>query len=401
MLRPDTLALTALLALLTALGPLSTDMYLPSLPAIGLSLGADTAQVQLTLSIFLLGFAAGQIVYGPFSDKYGRKPLLLGGLVLFIIASLLCMISPSIRLLIAARFLQAFGASGPIVLARAVVRDLYEGPRAARELARMGTIMGLVPAAAPILGGYVQRFVGWQANFAIAAAIGIVGGVVISLKLPETIRKPNPAPISLAGIFRGFSALTGNRGFLAYLALIAFAFGGLFAYISGSSFVLQEVYHLSEVAFGLAFAIGVAGYIAGTLVAQRLVPRAGIDATIFAGVLCLAAGGVIMLGLVLIGTGHPAEIVLPMSLYLFGVGLVMPQAMAGALMPFPDRAGSASSLTGFIQMLAGAAIGAGVGHALGAGALPLPIAIATTGIGSVLVFLFSASARRTSIRPRA
>src|SRR5580700_5738550 len=124
MLRPDTFALTALLALLTALGPLSTDMYLPSLPAIGLSLGADTAQVQLTLSIFLLGFAAGQIVYGPFSDKYGRKPLLLGGLALFIIASLLCMIAPSIRLLIAARFLQAFGASGPIVLARAVVRDL-------------------------------------------------------------------------------------------------------------------------------------------------------------------------------------------------------------------------------------------------------------------------------------
>lgn len=397
MLRPNTFALTALLALMTALGPLSTDMYLPSLPAIGLSLGADTAQVQLTLSMFLLGFAAGQIFYGPFSDKYGRKPLLLGGLGLFIMASLLCMIAPSIELLVAARFLQALGAAGPIVLARAVVRDLYEGPKAARELALMGTIMGLVPAAAPILGGYVQRLLGWPAHFAIAAICGIIGGIVISRKLPETAKTRNPAPISLPGILRGFVALTANKGFVAYLAMMALAYGGLFAYISGSSFVLQGVYHLSEVSFGLAFAIGVIGYIGGTLTAQRLVPRVGIDRTILVGVICLAAGGLVMLALVLIGTGHPAEIVLPMTLYLFGVGLVMPQAMAGALMPFPDRAGSASSFCGFMQMLGGAVIGAAVGHALGASALPLPIAIAATGICALLVFLFSGAARRGSV----
>jgi MFS transporter, DHA1 family, multidrug resistance protein len=401
MLRPNTFALTALLALMTALGPLSTDMYLPSLPAIGLSLGASTAQVQLTLSAFLLGFAGGQIFYGPFSDKYGRRPLLLGGLALFIVASLLCMIAPSIELLIAARFLQALGAAGPIVLARAVVRDLYEGPRAARELARMGTIMGLVPAAAPVLGGYVQRFLGWPAHFAVAAACGIFGGIVISQKLPETIKTPSRAPISLDAILKGFAALTNNKGFLAYLALMALAYGGLFAYISGSSFVLQGIYHLSEVAFGLAFAVGVAGYIGGTLAAQRLVPRAGIDTTIAVGVVCLAAGGLIMLACVLFGSGHPAEIVMPMTLYLFGVGLVMPQAMAGALMPFPDRAGSASSLCGFVQMLGGALIGAAVGHFLGASALPLPIAIAATGVCALLVFLFSGRARRASVALRA
>jgi MFS transporter, DHA1 family, multidrug resistance protein len=400
MLRPNTFALTALLALMTALGPLSTDMYLPSLPAIGLSLGASTAQVQLTLSAFLLGFAMGQIFYGPFSDKYGRRPLLLGGLALFIVASLLCMIAPGIELLIAARFLQALGAAGPIVLARAVVRDLYEGPRAARELARMGTIMGLVPAAAPVLGGYVQRFLGWPAHFAVAAACGIFGGIVISQKLPETMKTPSLAPISLGGILKGFAALTDNKGFLAYLALMALAYGGLFAYISGSSFVLQGIYHLSEVAFGLAFAVGVAGYIGGTLAAQRLVPRAGIDTTIAVGVACLAAGGLIMLACVLLGRGHPAEIVMPMALYLFGVGLVMPQAMAGALMPFPDRAGSASSLCGFVQMLGGALIGAMVGHFLGASALPLPIAIAATGVCALLVFLFSGRARRASVALR-
>ncbi len=400
MLRPNTFALTALLALMTALGPLSTDMYLPSLPAIGLALGADTAQVQLTLSMFLLGFAVGQVFYGPFSDKYGRKPLLLGGLGLFIVASLLCIIAPSIELLIAARFLQALGAAGPIVLARAVVRDLYEGSRAARELALMGTIMGLVPAAAPVLGGYVQRFLGWPAHFAIAAICGIFGGFVISQKLPETVRTRNPAPVSLLGIVNGFAALTVNRGFLAYLAMMALAYGGLFGYISGSSFVLQGIYRLSEVGFGLAFAIGVIGYIGGTLTAQRLVPRFGIDRTIFVGVGCLAAGGLAMLASVLLDTGHAAEIVLPMMLYLFGVGLVMPQAMAGALMPFPDRAGTASSFCGFIQMLGGALIGAAVGRALGTSALPLPIAIASTGICALIIFLVSGPARRASAAPR-
>ncbi|WP_413991337.1 multidrug effflux MFS transporter [Labrys okinawensis] len=401
MLRPNTFALTALLALMTALGPLSTDMYLPSLPAIGLSLGADTAQVQLTLSAFLLGFAAGQIFYGPFSDKYGRKPLLLGGLCLFVIASLLCVIAPSIELLIAARFFQALGAAGPIVLARAVVRDLYEGPKAARELALMGTIMGLVPAAAPILGGYVQRFLGWPFHFAIAAACGIFGGIVISQKLPETAKSRNPAPISPWSILKGFASLTDNRGFLAYLAMMALAYGGLFAYISGSSFVLQGIYHLSEVAFGLAFAIGVVGYIAGTLTAQRLVPRVGIDRTIAAGVVCLAGGGLVMLACVLFGAGHPAEIVVPMMLYLFGVGLVMPQAMAGALMPFPTKAGSASSFCGFTQMLGGALIGAAVGHFLGASALPLPMAIAATGMCALIIFLLSGPARRASAATRA
>ncbi len=164
MLKPDTLALTVVLALLTALGPLSTDMYLPSLPAIAAGLNATTGQTQLTLSAFLLGFAAGQFFYGPISDRVGRKPVLLFGLGLFTLASLVCALSPNIETLIGARFLQALGASGPIVLGRAIVRDFYEGPRAGRELSRMGTIMGVVPALAPILGGIIERFFGWQAR---------------------------------------------------------------------------------------------------------------------------------------------------------------------------------------------------------------------------------------------
>src|ERR671917_513068 len=187
MLKPDTLALTVVLALLTALGPLSTDMYLPSLPAIARDLGATAAQTQLTLSAFLLGFAVGQLFYGPVADKIGRRPVLLFGLGLFLAATLACTLAPGIGTLTAARFCQALGASGPIVLGRAMVRDLYEGPRAGRELSRMGTVMGLVPAIAPIGGGLLQEWSGWRSTFAATVLLGLALGAVVVALLPETL----------------------------------------------------------------------------------------------------------------------------------------------------------------------------------------------------------------------
>jgi DHA1 family bicyclomycin/chloramphenicol resistance-like MFS transporter len=399
MLKPDTLALTALLALLTALGPLSTDMYLPSLPAIGRDFSASDAQTQLTLSIFLVGFAAGQIVYGPFADRYGRKPLLIGGLSLFFLASLACALAPSIGLLSAARFLQAFGASGPIVLARAVVRDLYEGPRAARELSRMGTIMGLVPAVAPVIGGGLHAAFGWPSNFLLCAAIGLLGIAVVARKLPETLKAPSPNPVSLARILTGFAAIARHRGFLAYLALMSLTYGGLFAWISGSSFILQGIYDFHELVFALAFAVGVLGYIAGTILAQRLVGRLGVERTITIGAAMLATAGLVMLVLVALSIDPWLAIVLPMALYLCGVGLVMPQSMAGALTPFPRRAGAASSLAGFVQMMVGAVIGIGVGQALGASAMPLPITVAATGVAALVIVRLSRPVRLAGAVP--
>jgi MFS transporter, DHA1 family, multidrug resistance protein len=388
-LRPDTLGMTAILAMLTALGPLSTDMYLPSLPSIATSLGTDTARAQLTLSAYLVGFAAGQIVYGPVSDKIGRKPTVLAGLALYCLASALCALAPSIEWLIAGRVLQALGAAGPIVLGRAIVRDLYDGARAGRELSRMGMLMGLVPAIAPILGGVLEPLFGWRSNFWAVLGAGLALAAAVALMLPETLRERRPEPISLMNILRGFRALLRHAGYRLYVMLAAFTYAGLFAFISGSSFVLQGAYGLDPFRYGLSFGAAVIGYIAGTIVAQRVVGRLGLDGTIRIGVSCLAGGGLLMLGLMALAGGSSLEVTLPMALYAAGVGLVLPQANASAMMPFPDRAGAASSLQGLLQMSFAAAIGAGLGLALGLTPLAMPIAIAAMGVAALGVFLLA------------
>jgi DHA1 family bicyclomycin/chloramphenicol resistance-like MFS transporter len=385
-LTPDTLALTAVLALLTALAPLSTDMYLPSLPAIRTELGATTSGAQLTLSAFLVGFAAGQFLYGPLSDKLGRRPVLLAGLVLFCVATVACTVAPSIEALVAARFVQALGGSAPVVLARAVVRDLYEGPRAGRELSRMGTIMGVVPAAAPILGGLIHEAFGWRATFGAILLFSVVLLAVVAVGLPETVRARQTGPISFMGILRGFRELLRHPAYRIYVGLNASTYAGLFAFISGSSFVLQGHYDLAELPYAFSFATMVLGFIGGTLIAQRLLGTRGLDGVIGLGVACQAGAGLLMLALGLIGTGTSLELTLPMLGYALGVGLTMPQSLAAAMTPFPTRAGAASSLLGICQMSFAAAVGIGLGAGVGRAPLLLPAAIAALGLLAFALF---------------
>jgi DHA1 family bicyclomycin/chloramphenicol resistance-like MFS transporter len=391
MLSAGSGALILVLALLTAVGPLSTDMYLPSLPAIASAFATDAGQVQLTLSVFLVGFALGQIIYGPVSDLYGRKPVLLAGLILFVAASFGCMVATSIGALIAARFIQAVGACAAVVLARAIVRDLHTAEDSARILSLMGAIMGLVPAVAPVIGAVLEQAFGWRASFALSGALAAGLALVVTVWLPETFPQLHPGgervSWSARGMIADFGRLAAHGGFRRYTAAVCLGYGGLFAFISGSSFVLQGHYGLDEMEFGLAFSTAVVGFITGTLIAAACTRRIGVERTIASGTIALAAGGVSMALLVLIQPPHYLHVLAPMVVYMAGVGLTLPSAMAGAITPFPDRAGTASSLVGFSQMTFAALVGVMVGHLVEQTPNALAWTVAVLGVANLALTL--------------
>src|SRR4051812_16151441 len=393
MLRTGTFALTALLAGLSAFGPLTTDMYLPSLPEIARQLTASTAQVQLTISAYLIGFAVGQIVYGPISDRHGRKPVLLAAIALYCAASLACALSTSIEMLIAARFVQALGGSGGIVLARAIVRDLYSGGRAGRELSVIGAVMALAPVFAPLVGGAVQTVFGWHAVFITLVAAGIAGAGIVFLLLPETLARRAAEPVSASSIAKSYAVVARNPAYLAYLGLATTSYAGLFAWISGASFVLQNLYGLSAFTFGVAFSLGSLGYMSGSMISARLSHRFGLDGVLGLGGLANAAGGLAMVAVVMLDLGSVLSLVLPMALYLAGLGMVLPQSIAGAMTPFPERAGAASSLLGFVQQSVAAMFGAVVGLLLGNSAWPLAAGVAVAGCVTLLLWIATRAVR--------
>jgi MFS transporter, DHA1 family, multidrug resistance protein len=389
--KPDTLALTALLGILTALGPLSTDMYLPSLPSLTVALNSTPAEAQLTLSAFLFGFASTQIFYGPLSDRYGRRPALLTGLALFVVATLLCALAQTMPMLIAARFAQALGASGPIVLARAVARDLYSGRRAGQELALMASIMGIVPITAPTLGGVFEVLFGWRSTFVVAAAVGAVLFCIVLLRLPETLPPREGAPLTPFGMIRIFGRFIRDPRFLVYVSLVCCTYSGIFVFISVSSFVLQGYFGLTPLLYGVAFGVCSVGYVSGTLVGRKLSGHFGIDAGLGTGVSLMAAGGLALLAVTLTEVGGVYAVVAASTLFFAGCGAAMPQAMAGTLMPFPENAGAASSLMGVCQMFFGAMAGTLVATALDAGIFtrePMSLAAGTATIGVAAIVIY-------------
>jgi DHA1 family bicyclomycin/chloramphenicol resistance-like MFS transporter len=386
MLRPGSFALTLLLATLTGLGPLSVDMYLASLPSIGRLLEAPAAQVQLTISFYLIGFACAQVLYGPLSDRHGRRPVLLAALGIYLAATLACALAPSIETLIAARFVQAVGGSGAIVLARAVVRDMFEGPHIARELSRMAAIMALAPLVAPLLGGVLETEFGWRSNFAVLFGFGAVAWGMVWFLLPETLRHRAPEAVSLISMTQSYRRFLHDWGYVVHLGITVCCMCGLFAWISSAAFIVQDIYKLSPLAFGLAFALSSAGYLVGTLVAARYVVRWGSGSVIGLGTAAMALAGLSLVVLLAFGALSAERLLGAVCLYLFGMGLALPQAQAGALMPFPDRAGAASSLLGFITQTSSAIVGALVGHALGSDAWPLAITMLMAGAASILLW---------------
>jgi DHA1 family bicyclomycin/chloramphenicol resistance-like MFS transporter len=397
MLRPGTFALTALLAALSAIGPLTTDMYLPSLPDIARQLDASTAQVQFTISAYLIGFALGQIFYGPVSDRHGRKPVLIAAIALYCVASVACALARSIEVLIVARAFQALGGSGGIVLTRAIVRDIYSGVRAGRELSLIGSVMALAPVLAPIVGGLLQTVFGWRAVFLTLVTAGLAGTGIVWLVLPETLNVRATEPVSMQAMLRSYRVVARHPAYLAYLGITSASYAGLFAWISGAAFVLQNLYGLTPFDFGFAFALGSVGYMSGSALAARIVIRFGLDGVLGVGGCACAAGGLGMVAAVALGLTSWLSLVLPIAVYLAGLGMVLPQGIAGAMTPFPERAGAASSLFGFVQQCGAALCGAAVGWFLGQSAWPLAAGVAAMGLATLGLWLATRDIRHAAV----
>ena len=392
MSRPNGLVVTALLTALVALGPMSTDLYLPSLPGLLRHFDADIAEVQLTLSVFLVGLAVGQLVYGPLSDRFGRRPVLLAGLILYVVASAICALAPSVPTLIAARLLQATGACAGPVVCRAVVRDVHGREGAARILSYMGAAMALAPALGPILGGFVEAWLGWRANFAILCIYGAVGLALTAAILPETALHRGESGGGLDAALRGYLGLLGQRVYIGFVLCCALAYGGIFCFISGSSFVFVDIIGLAPQLYGVCFGAIVLGYILGTLMGGRLTRRIGVERLVRTGGLISAVGGLALLLSVWTTGASVAGILLPTVIYMVGTGLVLPNAMAGAIGPFPRMAGTAAALLGFVQMGLAAAGGVAIGHLANGTAIPMAAGIALAGLLQPLIYWLLISA---------
>jgi DHA1 family bicyclomycin/chloramphenicol resistance-like MFS transporter len=375
MLKPDTFALTALLAALTALAPLSTDLYLPTLPDIGRAFGVSPSLVQLTMAAYLIGFALGQIGYGPISDWYGRRSGLIVALICYCAGSLICFLAPSIEVLIGARVLQAFGGSGAIVLARAVVRDFYSGARAGKELSMMGLVMAFGPVSAPLIGGVLHALFGWRSAFAALLAFGLALLVTVTRKMPETLTEKPDVGMSLSSMLAGYRDLIRIRDFNLYLMIGAASYTGLITWLAAVPFIYHNRFGLTPFMLSLSISASAVGYLIGTSIATRIVVRAGIVRTMGMGAVLMLAGAIAICGVVAIDFDSPIPATLAVGLNLVGFGLLFPQAIAGGLSCSAERAGAASSLLGFAPQVSAALLSAWAVASIAKSAWPVALAV--------------------------
>jgi DHA1 family bicyclomycin/chloramphenicol resistance-like MFS transporter len=355
--------LTLLLASLTGLTALSIDMSLPAMPQLQETFRAGVSSVQLTLSVFLAGFALGQVFCGPLSDRWGRRPVLLAGLAVFTLAGLVCAGSTSLSMLVAARFVQGLGASVGPVVARAIVRDRFDARRASSVLSQMTQVMIVAPLLAPTLGGYMLVRLGWPSIFVVLGASGALMSLVCWRFLPETARTKEVEDEAQPSSARaGLREVLKHRASLRHALTTCFAYAGMFAYVGSSPFVLMDGFGVSEEDFGYFFAMTATALLVSATVNRALLKRHTPSPLILRrGVFVIfAAGASLVLG-AWFGVGDLAGVLVPMMAYMFGQGLVMPNATAAAMAPHGEAAGVISSLMGALQTAGGALAGYLVG----------------------------------------
>jgi DHA1 family bicyclomycin/chloramphenicol resistance-like MFS transporter len=376
--------LALILGGLTAFAPLSIDMYLPALPELSDDLGASASAVQLTLTACLAGLARGQLVAGPLSDRFGRRRPLLAGVGAYTIASLLCSAAPTVWTLAGMRLVQgATGAAG-IVIARAIVRDLHSGAAAVRFFSMLMLVTGLAPIFAPVIGGQILTVTSWRGIFVLLATIGAVLALAAAFGLRETLPSVRRREGGLRATARTLRALLADRRFTGYALASGLAFGAMFTYISGSPFVLQEIYGASPQLFSAVFAANSVGLVALGQLNGRLAGRVPADRMLRIGVTSMAISGAVLFAVVAIGGLPLAALLIPLWVLVSSMGLVFPNTTALALADHPEVAGSASALLGVLQFMIGAAAAplagiAGTGTAVPMGAVMALLTLASVG----------------------
>jgi len=365
------------------LQPLSTDLYLASLPHLVSAFDVTPAAVQQTLSLFVIGFGLAQLVSGPLSDRFGRRPVLLWGLAVYIAASLACALAPTLPLLVAMRFVQALGCCTAVVVARALVRDAYPPAEGARMLAQASSLLALAPLIGPVLGGYLQVWFGWRAAFVFHTGFGIVLLMTTGRLLRETNLHPNPQATRPGALFATYCRIASADFFWAWMLPGALSYAAIFVFISGSSFVLIDVLGVPTEYYGYCFAFGVSGYLAGTILCRRLLARVGLARSLMIGVSLALLAGLLFAALALIGVQHWSVVLISQFLMMGAHGINFPCAQAGAIAPFPREAGTAAGLLGFFTMLAALLTGSWIGISHDGTLMPMAL---TAGALGVLLF---------------
>ena len=374
-------AAVVLIGCFLMLQPLSTDFYLASLPGLARTFAASVATIQLTLSVFIIAFGTMQLVIGPLSDRHGRYPVTIAGIALYAAASIACAAAPSIETLIVARFFQAIGCCTVVVVARAVIRDMFDPLTGAKVMAQASTLLAIGPLFGPILGSFLEVRFGFRAAFVVLTVFSGALLVATLAWLPETNPHPDATATRPGALLRNYARVLRSPHFLSYALVGAASYGGLFAFISGSPFVLIGVLGVPTAWFGFCFAFCVVGYLLGTIACRHLLARRGIVRTLKLSACVSAAGGMAMAALAVVGLQHWAAILLPQFVFMFAHGINFPCAQAGAVAPFPRQAGAAAGVLGFLTMALAALVGWWIGASNDGTVYPLAFTIATAGLG--------------------
>lgn len=348
--RPSRRRIAVIGAALVALGPMSMALYTPAMPTLVDAFATDEATIKLTLTAYFGGFALFQLLYGPLSDAFGRKPVALAAVALYLAASLVAALAPSIAWMLAGRLLQGVGASAGIAISRAIVRDLYTGQASARIMNTMALMLGLGPAIAPTVGGLLLAALGWQSIFAGMVLYGAGLGALILLALPETLAEPDPARARPGRLAAAYAALIGDKRFLRPSLIMGLTLGAIYTLAAILPFVMIDEVGFSPTAFGVSMMMQTGSFMVGSLVVGRLMRRIDARHLVPVGLGFVAAGGLAFAaGLRLLEPSF-ATVMGPVAIWAFGVAFIMPYTQTAALAPFPRTAGSASALMGFLQM---------------------------------------------------